>query len=82
MAPAGGGENLDDTHLGRFAGRCARRVQAWAAAHGVPLVRCESGERKHELVEATYLPGDPAFKGVFCVMVGCAPAPIPRSRHW
>jgi signal transduction histidine kinase len=31
-------DQLDDTHLMRMAGRFARRVKAWAAANGVPIL--------------------------------------------
>ena len=35
----------------RMAGRFARRVAAWAAAHGVPVIDCKRGERKHRIAE-------------------------------
>ena len=34
---------LDDAHLMRLAGRFARRVRAWAAANGVPVIDCKAG---------------------------------------
>jgi hypothetical protein len=34
----------DDTHLMRMARRLARRVKAWGAANGVPVVFCKAGE--------------------------------------
>ena len=34
----GSDDDLDNTHLMRFAGRFARRVKAWANANGVPLL--------------------------------------------
>ena len=42
---------LDDAHLMRLAGRFARRVRAWAAANGVPVIDCKAGERKHRIAE-------------------------------
>ena len=42
-------ELLDNNHLMRLAGRFARRVRAWGAANGVPVIDCKSGERKHRL---------------------------------
>jgi len=36
--PDGSDEQLDNTHLMRFAGRFARRVKAWANANDVPLI--------------------------------------------
>lgn len=35
----------------RLAGRFARRVRAWGEAHGVPVIDCDSGVRKHEIAE-------------------------------
>jgi len=43
---------LDNTHLMRMAGRFARRVKAWGAANGVPVIFCTAGERKHRIAEA------------------------------
>ena len=42
---------LDNTHLMRMAGRFARRVKAWGAANGVPVIFCKAGERKHRIAE-------------------------------
>ncbi len=42
---------LDNAHLIRFAGRFARRVKAWAAANGVPVIYCAAGQRKHLIAE-------------------------------
>ena len=47
----GSDDRLDDTHLMRMAGRFARRVKAWAAANGVPVIFCKAGERKHLIAE-------------------------------
>jgi hypothetical protein len=71
----GGDEKLDNTHLMRFAGRFARRIRAFAEARGIPLIECRRGERKHEAAEP-HLPADPDFQGLFCILVGRAPAPI------
>src|SRR5215210_5104163 len=50
----GGDDTLDNAHLMRMAGRFARRVRAFAAQNGVPVVDCKAGERKH-LVAEDYL---------------------------
>jgi hypothetical protein len=47
----GSDDELDDTHLMRMAGRFARRVKAWAAADGVPVICCTAGQRKHLIAE-------------------------------
>ena len=59
---------LDNTHLMRLAGRFARRVRAWAAADGVPVIDCIAGERKH-LIAEEYLRTHSAGPGVFLVLV-------------
>jgi hypothetical protein len=71
----GGDDTLDDTHLMRMAGRFSRRVHAYAKATGIPVIHCESGTRKHELAEQ-YQPADPAFHGVFLILVARAKAPL------
>ena len=68
-------DNLDNTHLIRFAGRFARRIRAYAEQNKIPLIESHRGERKHEIAEE-YLPADPKFRGVFCIIAGRAPAPV------
>src|SRR5271166_3180385 len=41
-------DNLDNTHLMRLAGRFSRHVRGWAKKHGIPVIDCRAGERKHE----------------------------------
>jgi hypothetical protein len=71
----GSDDTLDTNHLMRQAGHLSRRVRAHAKAHGIPVIDCSSGERKHELAEQM-LPKDPNFVGVFLILVGRAPAPV------
>jgi hypothetical protein len=71
----GSDENLDKTHLMRMAGRFSRRVHAHAKKHGIPIIHCKQGQRKHEIAEQ-YLPEDADFAGVFLILVGRAPAPV------
>ncbi len=40
---------LDNAHLMRLAGRFARRLRASAHAHGIPVIDCNAGERKHRI---------------------------------
>ena len=68
-------ENLDDTHLMRFAGRFARRVRAYAAKNRIPVLECKAGDRPHEQA-APHIPKDPTFRGVFCLVVKRAPAAV------
>src|SRR5258708_12200430 len=53
-ALTGSDETLDNAHLMRLAGRFSRRVRGYAKAHGIPVVDCLAGERKHD-VAADYL---------------------------
>ena len=71
----GDDEQLDNAHLIRMAGRFARRVRASAAAHGIPVIDCKRGERKHQIAEE-YLATHPVDRGVFLIL---APARSPRS---
>ena len=48
---ADGDERLDNAHLMRLAGRFARRLRASAEAHGIPVIDCKAGERKHRIAE-------------------------------
>ena len=82
----GSDEQLDDTHLMRFAGRFARRVKAWAGANGVPVIYCTAGQRKHRLAEAHLAAHPVTGPGVFLVLAAKAPATVwkvkrsPRGR--
>jgi len=71
----GSDEDLNNTHLMRFAGRFSRRIHAYAEKQGIPLVHCRPGEKKHELAEQ-HLPRDPTFRGIFYIFVAIAPAPV------
>lgn len=71
----GSDNNLDNTHLMRFAGRFSRRVHAFAEKKGIPLIYCQRGERKHEIAEQ-YIPDNTKYCGIFCILVSRAPAPV------
>lgn len=68
-------EHLDNTHLMRYAGRFARRVRAYAWKNKIPLIECKQGDRQQEQAEPRF-PNDPTFRGVFCILVKRAPAPV------
>jgi hypothetical protein len=76
----GSDEQLDDTHLMRFAGRFARRLKAWAGANGVPVIYCKAGERKH-LIAEEYLAAHEVGTGVFLVLAAKAPARVWEVRR-
>ena len=93
LAQAGGGfrcwwralfgndDQLDNTHVMRFAGRFGRRVRAFAQKNGIPLIFCQRGDRKHEVAQPL-MPVDPAFRGIFCILVGRAPAPVREVQRY
>lgn len=67
----GSDDNLDKTHLIRMAGRFSRRLKAYAGKHEIPVIYCKSGERKHRIADK-HLPEDPAFTGLFVVLISRA----------
>jgi hypothetical protein len=71
----GSDENLDNNHLMRMAGRLARRLRAHASAHNIPVIDCETKERKDTIADE-YLPKEAGFVGLFVILVGRAPAPV------
>ena len=71
----GSEERLDNAHLMRMAGRFSRRVRGFARAHGIPVIDCGRGERKHQIAEA-YLAAHPVSQGVFLILVARAVAPV------
>ena len=70
-----GDESLDNAHLMRLAGRFARRIKAWAAAHEVPVIFCTADQRKHRIAEE-YLREHQVGVGVFLILVARAPATV------
>ena len=64
----------------RMAGRFARRVKAWAAANGVPVIFCKAGERKH-LIAEQYLETHVVTTGVFLILAAKAPAAVWKVRR-
>ena len=71
----GDDDQLDNAHLMRMAGRFARRVKAWAAANGVPVIFCTAGQRKH-LIAEEYLETHVVTTGVFLILAAKAPAAV------
>ena len=66
---------LDDEHLREMAGTFSRRLHAFCAKQGIPLIEAQARDRKHELAQP-YLPKDPKFSGLFLVIKSNAPAPV------
>ena len=74
-ALTGSDETLENAYLMRLAGRFSRRVRGYAKAHGIPVIDCPIGQRKHELAEQ-YLAKTNVTQGLFLVLVGRAPAVV------
>ena len=70
------GQHAPDADGGRF----ARRVKAWGAANGLPVIFCTAGERKHRITEE-YLASHEVGVGVFVVLVAKALAPVWKVAH-
>jgi len=71
---ADGDERLDNAHLMRLAGRFARRLRASAQAHGIPVIDCKAGERKHQIAEEYLAKHAEVRVGVFLILVNRSPA--------
>src|SRR5687767_12081326 len=70
----------DDTRLNgeglrQAAGDLARRLKAYCEKGGIPWIECGTGDIKYEIARE-HRPKDPAFRGIFAVLVGRAPAPL------
>jgi len=76
----GSDAQLDDTRLMRMGGRFARRVKAWGAASGVPVIYRKAGQRKHRIAEE-YLATHEVGTGVFLVLAAKAPAPVWKVKR-
>jgi len=78
---SGDDTTLDTTHVMRFAGRFSRRIRTFAEKHSIPFHHCGRNDRKHEIAEK-YIPKDPAFQGVFCILSARAPAPVYEVQRY
>src|SRR5258705_10420573 len=74
-ALTGSDETLENPYLKRMAGRFRRRIRGYAKAHGIPVIDCSAGQRKHDLAEE-YLAKTTVTQGLFLVLVARAPASV------
>jgi hypothetical protein len=74
-ALTGSDATLENAYLMRLAGRFSRRVRGYAKAHGIPVIDCPAGQRKHDLAEE-HLAKTSITQGLFLVLVGRARAPV------
>jgi hypothetical protein len=65
----------------RMAGRFARRLKAWAAASGAPVIYCAAGQRKHRIAEAYLAEHEVSGPGVFLVLAAKAPATVWKVKR-
>ena len=79
-ALTGSDETLEHSYLMRLAGRFSRRIRGYAKAHGIPVIDCSAGQRKHDLAEE-YLAKTTVTQGLFLVLVGRAQAPVWMSAR-
>jgi hypothetical protein len=77
----GDDHDLDNARLMRYAGRFSRRVSAYAKKHGIPLIYCPTGERKHEIAEP-HVANAANRAGVVCILVGRAPARVWNVKRY
>ena len=71
----GDDSGLTDQALRQVAGDFSRRLHAYCLNQDIPCIDCAPGEKKFEIARELR-PSDPAFKGIFAVLVGRAPAPL------
>src|SRR5438093_11073121 len=63
-ALTGSDDTLENAYLMRMAGRFSRRIRGYAKAHGIPVIDCSAGQRKHDLAEE-YLAKTTVTQGLF-----------------
>jgi hypothetical protein len=75
------GAPLHQKRLEQMAGDFSRRLHAFAKKANIPVIYCLLGDKtKHQRAEKL-LPKDPAFQGVFAILVARAPALIWKARR-
>lgn len=79
----GSDDELNDAHLMRLAGRFSRRLRSWARRQNLPVIDATSGDQKRmHLLAEPHRPDDSAFRGVFCITISRAPAPVWKVRRF
>jgi len=75
------GAPLDQKRLEQMAGDFSRRLHAFAKKHQIPVIYCPLGDKtKHQRAEKLR-PQDPAFQGVFAILVARAPALVWKAKR-
>src|SRR5438309_11643764 len=68
-ALTGSDDTLENAYLMRLAGRFSRRIRGSAKAHGIPVIDCSAGQRKHDVADES-LAKTTVTLGPFLVQVG------------
>ena len=76
----GNDSGLSGQALRQAAGDLARRLKAYCRQQGILWMECGAGDLKYQIARE-HRPKDPAFVGVFAVLVGRAPAPLWEVRR-
>ena len=76
----GNDSGLSGQALRQAAGDLSRRLKAHCQKQGILWIECGPGDLKYEIARE-HRPQDPAFRGVFAVLVGRAPAPLWEVRR-
>jgi len=71
-----GGEALEEKKLRAFSGTFSRRVRAWGAKNGVPVIDFRIGDNTKHAQAERLEPKEPDFRGVCAVFLARAPAPL------
>src|ERR1039457_5218176 len=71
---------LSGQALRQAAGDLSRRLKAHCQQQGILWIECGPDDLKYEIARE-HRPKDPAFRGVFAVLVGRAPAPLWEVRR-
>ena len=76
----GDDSGLSGQALRQAAGDLSRRLKAHCQKQGILWIECGPDDLKYEIARE-HRPKDPAFRGVFAVLVGRAPAPLWEVRR-
>jgi hypothetical protein len=72
---------LTEQRLRSLAGDFARRVQAYARKHQIPMRYCPIGDKTKHAQAEKLRPDDPNFQGVFAIFVAKGPALVWQAKN-
>lgn len=74
------GTPLEQKRLQQMAGDFSRRVHAYAKRNNIPILHGPIGDRTKHARAEKLLPKDPAFQGVFAILVARAPGLVWKAK--